>query len=174
MRLVYIIPLAVFLFILGLGGYMLTQPKDDAIPSQMVMKALPPFELPPATQGVQGVSQADFADGKPKLLNFWASWCTPCIAEAPQLEALKDQGVEIIGVAIRDKPENVAEFLEQHGNPYSKIGADEISSLMIDLGASGVPETYVIDGEGNIRYQHIGDIREEHVPLLLKLLEEAR
>lgn len=174
MRLVYLVPLAIFLFILGLGGYMLTQTKDDAIPSQMVMKPLPPFELPPATEGVLGTSRADFADGKPKLLNFWASWCTPCIAEAPQLEALKQQGVEIIGVAIRDKPENVAGFLDQHGNPYSRVGADEISSLMIELGASGVPETYVIDGKGNIRYQHIGDIRKEHVPMLLKLLEEAR
>lgn len=174
MRLAYLIPLGIFLFILGLGGYMLTQPKDEVIRSQMVMKPLPEFDLPPATEGVEGATRADFADGTPKLLNFWASWCVPCIAEAPQLEALKKEGVEIIGVAIRDKPENVAEFLGDHGNPYTRIGSDEISSLMIELGASGVPETYIIDGEGNIRYQHIGDIREEHVPMLLELLEEAR
>lgn len=173
MRLAYMIPLGVFLFILGLGGYMLTQSKDEAIPSQMVTKPLPEFDLKPATDGVKGASRADFLDGKPRLLNVWASWCVPCIAEAPQLEKLKEQGVEIIGIAIRDKPENVADFLEEHGNPYSRIGSDEISSLMIDLGASGVPETYVIDGKGNIRYQHIGDIREEHVPMLLEQLEKA-
>lgn len=174
MRLIYLIPLAVFLFILGLGGYMLTQPKDEAIPSQMINKPLPEFNLKPAIQGVEGTSRADFTDGKPKLLNIWASWCVPCIAEAPQLEKLKQQGVEIVGIAIRDKPENVADFLADHGNPYSRIGSDDISSLMIDLGASGVPETYVIDGQGNIRYQHIGDIREEHIPMLLDQLAKAK
>ncbi|MDJ0641723.1 MAG: DsbE family thiol:disulfide interchange protein [Erythrobacter sp.] len=174
MRLAYAIPLAIFLFILGLGGYMLSQPKDDAVPSAMISKPLPEFELPPATEGFAGASREDFVGGEPKLLNIWASWCLPCIAEAPQLEALKEEGVEIIGIAIRDKPEDVAQFLERHGNPYTRIGADEISSLMIEIGASGVPETYVIDGAGNIRYQHIGDIREEHIPLLLAKLGEAR
>ncbi|WP_298465573.1 DsbE family thiol:disulfide interchange protein [uncultured Erythrobacter sp.] len=174
MRLTYSIPLAIFLFILGLGGFMLTQPKDDTIPSAMISKPLPEFALEPATGGVEGASRADFVGGEPKLLNIWASWCLPCIAEAPQLEALKEEGAEIIGIAIRDKPEDVAEFLGRWGNPYTRIGADDISSLMIEIGASGVPETYVIDAAGNIRYQHIGDIREEHVPLLLEKLEEAR
>ncbi len=174
MRLTYSIPLAIFLFILGLGGFMLTQPKDDTIPSAMISKPLPEFALEPATDGVEGASRADFVGGEPKLLNIWASWCLPCIAEAPQLEALKEEGAEIIGIAIRDKPEDVAEFLGRWGNPYTRIGADDISSLMIEIGASGVPETYVIDAAGNIRYQHIGDIREEHVPLLLEKLEEAR
>ncbi len=174
MRMAYAIPLAIFLFILGLGGYMLTQPKDDAVPSAMISKPLPDFELPPAAEGFEGASRSDFVGGEPKLLNIWASWCLPCIAEAPQLEALKEEGVEIIGIAIRDRPEDVAQFLERHGNPYSRIGADEISSLMIEIGASGVPETDVIDGDGNIRYQHIGDIREEHVSLLLEKLEEVR
>ncbi|MEM8724316.1 MAG: DsbE family thiol:disulfide interchange protein [Pseudomonadota bacterium] len=174
MRLTYAIPLAIFLFILGLGGFMLTQPKDETIPSAMISKPLPDFELEPATDGVEGASRANFVGGEPKLLNIWASWCLPCIAEAPQLEALKEEGVEIIGIAIRDKPEDVAEFLGRWGNPYTRIGADDISSLMIEIGASGVPETYVIDAAGNIRYQHIGDIREEHVPMLLEKLEEAR
>lgn len=174
MRMAYVIPLAIFLFILGLGGYMLTQPKTETIPSAMISKPLPDFELPPATAGVEGATRADFIGGEPRLLNIWASWCIPCIAEAPQLEALKAEGVEIIGIAIRDTPEDVTNFLERHGNPYTRIGADEISSLMLGIGASGVPETYVIDGQGNIRYQHIGDIREEHVPLLLEKLEEAQ
>ena len=174
MRWTYAIPLAVFLFILGLGGYMLTQPKSDAIPSQMVDKPLPEFNLEPATEGVQGTSRADFIGGGPRLLNLWASWCPPCVAEAPQLEALKEQGVEIIGIAISDKPEDVAAFLETHGNPYTRIGADDLSKMQFELGASGLPETYVIDAQGMIRYQHIGDIREEHVPMLLKLLEDAK
>jgi len=90
------------------------------------------------------------------------------------LEALQSQGVEIIGIAVRDRPEAVADFLGRYGNPYTRIGSDDISSLMIEIGASGVPETYVIDAEGNIRYQHIGDVRADTVPLLLEKLEEVR
>ncbi len=167
------IPLALFLFFLGVAGYQLTQPKDDTIPSQMVEKPLPEFELPAAVETMPGASRGDFIGGKPKLLNIWASWCLPCIAEAKQLEVLEKQGVEIIGIAIRDKPADVATFLERYGNPYTRIGADDISQLMLDLGASGVPETYVIDAQGTITYQHIGDIRLEHIPLLLEKLEEA-
>jgi len=83
MRLAYAVPLALFLFILGLGGYMLTQPKNQTIPSAMIAKPLPDFELPSATASVEGASRADFLGGEPKLLNIWASWCLPCIAEAP-------------------------------------------------------------------------------------------
>lgn len=173
-RALYLVPLALFLFFAGLAGYMLTQTKSQNVPSQMIEQPLPDFTLAPALEGMPGVSKSDFVGGKPRLLNIWASWCLPCIAEAPQLERLKQEGVEIIGVAVRDRPEAVADFLSRYGNPYSRIGSDDISSLMLEVGASGVPETYVIDAEGNIRYQHIGDIREETVPLLLEKLEEAR
>ena len=98
----------------------------------------------------------------------------PCIAEAPHLEALKEQGAEIVGVAIRDRPEDVARFLAQHGNPYVRIGRDDLSEVQLAIGSSGVPETFVIDGKGVIRYQHIGDIRESDVPVLLEQLAEAR
>ena len=174
MRPLYLVPLALFLFFAGLAGYMLTQPKDQNVPSQMIEQPLPEFSLKPALEGMRGASRADFVGGEPRLLNIWASWCLPCIAEAPHLERLKQEGVEIIGVAVRDTPEAVEGFLSRHGNPYTRIGSDDISSLMLEIGASGVPETYVIDGAGNIRYQHIGDIREEHVPMLLEKLEEVK
>lgn len=174
MRLAYLIPLGLFLFFAGLAGYMLTQPKEQNVPSQMIEQPLPDFTLEPALEGMPGATKADFVGGEPRLLNVWASWCLPCIAEAPHLERLKQEGVEIIGVAVRDRPEAVEDFLSRYGNPYSRIGADDISELMLEIGASGVPETYVIDAAGNIRYQHIGDIREETVPLLLEKLEEAR
>lgn len=173
-RALYLVPLGLFLFFAGLAGYMLTQEKDQFVPSQMIEQPLPDFTLAPAFDGMPGVSKSDFVGGQPRLLNIWASWCVPCIAEAPHLEALKEQGVEIIGVAVRDRPEAVEGFLSRYGNPYTRIGADDISSLMLEIGASGVPETYVIDAEGNIRYQHIGDVRAETVPVLLEKLEEAR
>ncbi len=168
------VPLALFAFFAGLAGYMLTQEKAQFVKSTMIGQPLPQFTLPPAVDGLPGAASSDFVGGKPRLLNIWASWCLPCIAEAPQLEALKEEGVEIIGIAIRDRPEDVARFLARHGNPYARIGADDISAVQLELGSSGVPETFVIAPDGTIRYQHIGDIRPEHVPMLLKQLEQAQ
>ena len=168
------LPLFLFAGFLGLAAYQLTQPKDDFVESGMIGEALPYFDLPPATEGARGAATTDFKDGMPRLLNIWASWCLPCIAEAPQLERLKEAGVPIIGIAIRDRPEDVARFLAQHGNPYTRIARDDLSEVQLAIGSSGVPETFVIDGRGIIRYQHLGDIRERDVPTLLAELEKAR
>lgn len=168
------IPLAIVAFIGGWFIYGLAVPKDDQVHSAMVGKKLPEFALPPATIGVESLSSRDMADGKPRLLNIFASWCIPCKAEAPQLEALKKAGVEIDAIAIRDKPEDVAAFLAEFGNPYRRIGSDSEMAIQLKLGSSGVPETYVIGGDGTILYQHIGDIRAEHVPMLLDKLRAAK
>ncbi len=168
------VPLFAFALFIGLAAYQLTQPKDEFVESRMIGEELPYFELPPAMDGVEGVSNATFTDGKPRLLNIWASWCLPCIAEAPHLDSLQRQGAEIVGVAIRDRPEDVARFLAQHGNPYARIGRDDLSEVQLAIGSSGVPETFVIDGSGVIRYQHIGDVRASDVPKLLAELEMAR
>lgn len=167
------LPLMLFAGFLGVAAYQLTQPKDDFIASGMIGQKLPYFALPASIEERPGVSATDFADGKPRLLNIWASWCLPCIAEAPQLEALKEQGADIVGIAIRDDPADVTEFLARHGNPYTRIGRDDLSDVQLALGSSGVPETFVIDGEGTITYQHIGDIRADDVPMLLEKLREA-
>lgn len=167
------IPLAIFLGFCGLAGYQLTQPKTEFVQSTMVGKTVPDFDLRPALAELPGLSISDLKDGKPKLLNIWASWCGPCIAEAPHLEALKRSGAEIVGVAIRDRPEAVAGFLNRYGNPYSRIGADDVSEVQVGIGSSGVPETFVVDGDGIITHQHIGDVRAEHVPILLQKLAEA-
>lgn len=168
------VPLALVAFIGGISIYGLTVPHDPAIRSAMVGRKLPQFALPPATVGIEGLASKDMADGKPRLLNIFASWCIPCKAEAPQLEALKKAGAEIDAVAIRDKPEDVAAFLAEFGNPFRRIGADQQLSVQLALGSSGVPETYLIGGDGTILYQHIGDIRAEHVPMLLEKLETAQ
>lgn len=172
-RLWLYVPLAVFCLLLGFAAYQLSQPKDEFVRSTMIDQPLPQFTLPAALPDGEGVSAAEFGDGQPRLLNFWASWCLPCIAEAPQLEALNEQGATVVGIAIRDKPEDIARFLEEHGNPYAAIASDDISAVQLALGSSGLPETFVIDGEGVVRYQHIGDIRAEHVPVLLAELRKA-
>lgn len=167
------VPLALFAGFVVLAGVMLTRPKSDFVESRMVGKELPYFALRPAVQDRPGLASADLKSGRPRLLNVFASWCLPCIAEARQLEALAAQGVQIDGIAIRDRPDDVAAFLAQHGNPYRRIGADDLSEVQLALGSSGVPETFVIDGGGRIAYQHIGDIRPEHIPTLLEELQDA-
>lgn len=168
------IPLAVFGALMAIAGSRLFVPSETVVKSALVGKPLPEFSLSPMIQGKPGVQRADFTRGKPRLLNVFASWCVPCIAEAPQLMKLKAAGVEIDAIAIRDTPEAVAAFLARNGDPYVRIGNDPQSQVQINIGSSGVPETFVIDGQGRIAAQHIGDIREEDVPKLLKALEDAR
>ncbi|MEO1045315.1 MAG: redoxin family protein [Pseudomonadota bacterium] len=168
------LPLGLFALLLAIAAFSLANPTDRVITSKLVGQDLPVFDLPPAIEGSGGLKQADFTDGQPKLLNIFASWCVPCIIEAPQLEQLARSGVIIHGVAIRDRPADVQAFLARNGNPYSRIGADNISSIQLAIGSSGVPETFVIDGQGRIVHQHIGEIREDAVPLILEKLEEAR
>jgi len=167
------LPLALFLGFVALVMVGLYRPADRDIASAMIGKPLPEFALKAAVADRPGLSRADLADGKPRLLNIFASWCVPCAVEAPQLAALQAEGVDIAGVAIRDRPEDVAAFLARHGNPFSRIGADDRSIVQLGIGSSGVPETFVIDGRGTIRYQHIGEIRPEHLPLLRAKLKEA-
>jgi len=152
----------------------LVRPESQTIRSQMIGKPLPSFSLAPGVQTLPGLGSANFRDGKPKLLNIFASWCIPCAAETPQLIQLAQAGIPIEAVAIRDRPEDIAAFLKRYGNPYDRIGSDPTSKLQIALGSSGVPETFVIDGKGIIRHQHIGDIRPEDVPGLLAALADAQ
>lgn len=168
------LPLAVVAFIGGLAIYGLAVPKDEQVHSAMIGRKLPQFTLPAATQGVEGLSSSDMADGTPRLLNIFASWCIPCKAEAPNLETLAKSGVQIDAIAIRDRPEDVAAFLAEFGNPFRRIGSDSEMAVQLKLGSSGVPETYVISGDGTILYQHIGDIRAEHIPMLLEKLKAAK
>ncbi len=157
----------------GLFAYQLSQPKDEFVESAMLGRPIPAFDLPAAVPDRPGLSSRDFADGQPKLLNVFASWCVPCAAEAPNLARLEAGGANIVAVAIRDRPEDVAAFLQAYGNPFSRIGKDDISAVQLSLGSSGVPETFVVDGKGRITYQHIGDIRPEQVPTILEELRKA-
>ena len=168
------VPLAIFLAVVALAAWRLTGTGETVVKSALVGKPLPAFTLPAMVEGKPGLSRGDLATGKPRLLNVFASWCVPCIAEAPQLMKLKAAGVEIDAVAIKDSPEAVKAFLSRHGDPYARIGNDYDRIVQIGIGSSGVPETFVIDGQGRVAAQHIGDIRTEDVPKLLKALEDAR
>lgn len=168
------VPLAFFLAFLGIATSGLVTPRDSTIESQLIGESVPEFALESSLPGRPGLSSADLATGEPRLVNVFASWCVPCIAEAPQLMQLRRAGVSIDAIAVRDRPEDVFAFLQRWGDPYERIGADTQSEAQLALGSSGVPETYVVDGNGIIISQHIGDIRPEHVPELLAELEGAR
>lgn len=172
-RLLIWAPLALFVAVFALFATGLIKPGDRTIRSALIGKPVPALDLPPLLPGRPGVASSALR-GKPRLLNVFASWCVPCIAEAPQLMKLKAAGVEIDAVAVRDTPEAVRDFLARHGDPYARIGDDKASQAQLALGSSGVPETFVIDAAGRIAYQHIGDIREDDVAKLLGELEKAK
>lgn len=169
-RWVLFVPLAIVSLLFGMFVYRLAAPEDRLVQSQWIDRPMPLFDLPPATNGVEGLKSADLADGRPRLVNIFASWCIPCKAEAPQLDALAKAGVLIEGIAVRDRPEDVAAFLAETGNPFTRIGADMQSSVQIALGSSGVPETFIVDGKGIIREQIQGIITPEMVPEIQRKL----
>lgn len=167
------LPLVLFggFFVFAIGG--LAWPADKDVESAMIGKPLPEFTLPPAGGSATPLTRADFAKGNPRLINIFASWCVPCAVEAPQLEQMARAGVPIDGIAIRDRDEDIARFLQSYGNPFARIARDDVSQVQIAIGSSGVPETFVIDGAGNIRYQHLGPIMDRDVATLMSELRKA-
>ena len=168
------VPLAAFLVIALVVGVGLLRPADRTVRSAMVGKPLPDVRLPAIVPGKPGISAATFRSGEPRLINIFASWCIPCIAEAPQLMRLKAMGVPIEGVAIRDTAPALTAFLRQNGDPYASIGDDRQSAVQLALGSSGVPESFVVDGQGRILLQHVGDIRARDVDAVAAAVKGAR
>lgn len=170
MKPLHIIPAALFamiglVFAVGLGL------RPSEIPSAMVGKAVIPFELPPLYPTGAGLSSETLKDGKIKLVNIFASWCAPCRVEHPFLMELKRQGVTIHAIDYKDTEPEARLFLAELGSPFERIGKDRDGRVAIDWGVSGVPETFVVNGEGRILYQHIGPltrqiVEQEIAPLL--------
>lgn len=157
------LPLALFLALVGVVALQLYRPADRTVRSALVGKPMPGFVLKPVVADRPGLVSTMFADGHPRLVNVFASWCIPCIAEAPQLMQLKRMGIEIDGIAIHDQHADVAAFLGANGNPYTRIGDDPMGSVQLSLGSSGVPESFVIDGKGRIVLQHVGGVRDDDI-----------
>lgn len=168
------LPLAGFLLLAAIVAIGLYAPADRTVRSAMIGQPLPAFRLAPIVPGKPGVASAAMSRGGPRLLNVFASWCIPCIAEAPQLLRLADAGVRIDAIAIRDTGPAVAEFLQRNGDPYAAIGDDPRSAVQLSLGSSGVPETFLVDGQGIVRRQWVGDIRPEQVAEVLAAMRSAQ
>jgi cytochrome c biogenesis protein CcmG/thiol:disulfide interchange protein DsbE len=173
-RLLRFAPLIVLVLVVAAMIWRLATPADTTVASKLEGKEVPDFALPAALPSKGSLSAQDLAAGQPRLVNIFASWCVPCISEVKVLKALQERGVTIDGIAIRDTPEALSDFLKRYGDPYSRIGSDQQSAVQIAFGSAGVPESFVVDGRGIIRYQHIGAIEEADVPMIMRELEEAR
>jgi cytochrome c biogenesis protein CcmG/thiol:disulfide interchange protein DsbE len=167
-------PVVLLVLIVAAMLWRLANPPDATVHSQMVGKPVPQFAAAAALPGRAGVSSAQLADGKPKLVHFFASWCVPCIGEGPVLDELKRRGVPIEGIAVRDTPEELQQFLARVGDPFDRIGSDPESKTELAFGSSGVPETFLVDGRGVIRQQHIGAIEPTEVDGMVAALGQAR
>lgn len=131
-----------------------------SVPSMLIGKPLPAFSLPGQPPS-QGFSSTDVVG--PALVNFFASWCIPCIQEAPTLMKLKQQGTPIWGIAYKDKTNDTADFLKHYGDPYARIARDEPGTVAINFGLYGVPETYLVDRSGIVRWRWAGGMSDDVV-----------
>ncbi|HUE62841.1 MAG TPA: DsbE family thiol:disulfide interchange protein [Rhizomicrobium sp.] len=174
-RLLFLLPAALFAAVIG--AFILGLRHDPShITSVLIDKPLPEFALP-AVRNNQGLASADFK-GEPMLLNVFASWCVSCRVEHGLLLALKQQGVVIQGLDWKDEASDGARYLAENGDPYIKAGNDASGRTGIDLGVAGVPETFVVDGRGRVRYKFIGPIDADDwentlKPLLQRLRSET-
>jgi cytochrome c biogenesis protein CcmG/thiol:disulfide interchange protein DsbE len=159
-------------------GFVFGLQRDPArLPSMLIGKPLPAFSLPPLRPDEPALASAQLK-GEPALVNVFASWCGPCIAENPVLMRLKSDGVPIYGVDWKEEADAGARWLAQNGDPYLRAGNDRTGRTGIDLGVSGVPETFVIDRQGRVRYRHVGAISAEDwvtklAPLMVRLRAES-
>ncbi|EQD74365.1 Periplasmic protein thiol:disulfide oxidoreductase DsbE [mine drainage metagenome] len=169
----FLVPLGVFVglaLFMGLG----LQHDPHEVPSPFIGKPAPSFRLP-LLEGEGTFSPADYR-GKVWMLNVWASWCVSCREEHPiLLKYARLHQVPLVGLDYKDDPDAGRKWVDQYGNPYTLTAMDQDGRVGIDYGVYGVPETYVIDGNGVIRYKQIGPITEDVLQkTLLPLLEKLQ
>ena len=161
-----------------LAVFLLGLQRDDGgrnLPSTFIDKPAPEFELPPLREGQPGLSSADMKAPGVKLVNIWASWCVPCRIEHPKLTELAAMGLAVHGINYKDTDEAAEKFLAELGDPFTLIGADRKGRVGIDWGVYGVPETFVVDGQGRIIYKHIGPIQGSDIAKkILPAVEKAK
>ncbi|WP_029031094.1 DsbE family thiol:disulfide interchange protein [Salinarimonas rosea] len=181
-RVLFLLPVLIFaglalVFLVGLFG------DPSRVPSVLIGRPAPQVSLPPleglseAGAPIPGFSTADLA-GTPErpvtIVNVWASWCGPCRIEHPVLMELSELPyLTIVGINYKDAPENARRFLGALGNPYDRVGVDASGRSAIDWGVYGVPETFVVDREGIVRYKHIGPIEPGRLGPFLDAIRAA-
>jgi cytochrome c biogenesis protein CcmG/thiol:disulfide interchange protein DsbE len=155
--------LAIFAIVAALFALALRAGDPSRLPSALIGRPAPAVTLPSLDGlNVGGFSTTDLRGGQASVVNFWASWCAPCAQEHPLLVALKERtGVRLYGVNYKDRAEAARAFLMQHGNPFAAVGVDASGRAAIEWGVTGMPETFVLNGKGEIVYKHTGPISPE-------------
>ncbi|HEV7534545.1 MAG TPA: DsbE family thiol:disulfide interchange protein [Acidimicrobiia bacterium] len=161
-------PLAIFTALAVVFAFALRGGDPSKLPSALIGKAAPALELAglegltEAGRPVGGFTSADLAKGQVSVVNFWASWCVPCVQEHPVLVALQERtGVRVYGVNYKDQAAAARRFLGRYGNPFAAVGVDGNGRAAIEWGVYGMPETFIVNGEGRIAYKHVGPITPE-------------
>ncbi|MEM7424756.1 MAG: DsbE family thiol:disulfide interchange protein [Pseudomonadota bacterium] len=180
-RLLVALPLVLFAGVAIVFYYMLFAGTGSKIPSALIGKPVPEFKLP-ALEGlkadgepVKGFQSGTLYGAKVSLVNVWASWCAPCREEHPYLmELSKRPDIQVMGLNYKDKAQNARRFLGTHGNPYARVGVDPKGRAAVDWGVYGVPETFVVDKKGRIRYKYVGPITQSVLKKLLPQIEAAK
>jgi cytochrome c biogenesis protein CcmG/thiol:disulfide interchange protein DsbE len=158
--------------------FMLGLQRDDGgrnLPSTFIGKPAPEFALPPLYEGAPGLSTADLKTPGVKLVNVWASWCVPCRIEHPNITKLAESGIPIFGINYKDSEEGAKGFLDELGDPFTLIGTDGNGRAAIEFGVYGIPESFVVDGQGRIIYKQIGPILDSDIEKkILPAIEKAK
>lgn len=169
----FILPLALFAVLLGfLAVGLKLNPRE--VPSPLIGKPAPAFQLPRLDDPTQRLGRQDLL-GKVWVLNVWASWCTPCRDEHPLItELARKKLAPVYGLNHKDKPEDAKRWLARFGDPYAATIQDPDGRVSIDFGVYGVPETFVVDQLGIVRFKHVGPVtpevlRDKIEPLLRQL-----
>lgn len=177
-----IAPLIIFGALVGLFAFALQTGDPSKLPSALIGKRAPATQFA-AVEGlleggrpVPGFSSAELASGQPSVVNFWASWCVPCAEEQPLLvELQKRTGVALYGANYKDDAASARRFLGRYGNPFKAVGVDGAGRAAIEWGVYGMPETYVLNGRGEIVFKHVGAITPESIETkLIPAIERAK
>jgi cytochrome c biogenesis protein CcmG/thiol:disulfide interchange protein DsbE len=176
-RWIYALPVAAFAVIaFFLFRSLYLTPAEEALPSPLLNKAAPQLALPALDARTQGFGPKELASGKVVVVNVFSSTCVPCRLEAPMLNRLAAMpGMTLYGFVWKDRPDNARKFLDDVGNPFSRIGQDQDGHIGLQWGVYGWPETYVVDGRGIIRYKHVGELTDAVVQdELLPAIQQAK
>jgi cytochrome c biogenesis protein CcmG/thiol:disulfide interchange protein DsbE len=161
-------PLLIFGVLAVIFALALRTGDPSKLPSALIGQRAPDLALAPleglsdGTRPMPAFGTADLAQGQVSVVNFWASWCVPCVQEHLLLASLKERtGVPIYGVNYKDQPAAARRFLGRYGNPFAAVGVDNNGRAAIEWGVYGMPETFVVNGRGEIVYKHVGPISAE-------------
>jgi cytochrome c biogenesis protein CcmG/thiol:disulfide interchange protein DsbE len=160
--LIAFVPLVALLALVGVSVFLLTREGErNRFTEGMIGQQLPAYSLS-RLEGDEPLT-SDERRGRAYVINLFASWCTPCRAEHPQLMALQRQGVDVVGIAYKDRPEASAAFLAELGSPFADVGSDPEGRYGLEIGVTGVPETFVVAPDGTIRAAFRGPLTEDAV-----------